>query len=104
MAACVPAGARMGGDRTGAGSGRRKPAGRSASVGRDGGVAKAAADPFGCGFPWATFDTTTQGAGLAVTAREYDQLTHTTGSADYGSRWLGNILGRQRLGCLAHRW
>jgi endoglucanase len=64
----------------------------------DGAVAKASSDPFGFGFLWDTFDTTTHGAGLAVTASEYDQLTHSRAYAAYGSRWLGNILGANAWG------
>ena len=44
----------------------------------DGAVAQAATDPFGFGFPWATWDTTSHGAGLSVMASEYDQLTGTS--------------------------
>lgn len=32
----------------------------------DGALAQAATDPFGFGFPWATWDTTSHGAGLSV--------------------------------------
>ncbi len=64
----------------------------------DHGLAIAATDPFGFGFPWDTFDTTTHGAGLAVTASEYDRLTHTDAYAAAGTRWLGNILGANAWG------
>jgi endoglucanase len=57
-------------------------------------VAQAGTDPFGFGFPWATFDTTSHGAGLVVMASEYDHLTGTTAYASYGVQWLANILGR----------
>ncbi len=38
-------------------------------------VTQSGADPFGFGFPWDTFDTTSHGAGLVVMAAEYDELT-----------------------------
>ena len=46
-------------------------------------VAQSGADPFGFGFPWNTFDTTTHGAGLVVMASEYDELTGTDAFARY---------------------
>ena len=61
-------------------------------------VAQSATDPFGFGFPWGTWDTTSHGAGLAVMAHEYDHLTGTTTYATYGDRWLGNILGANAWG------
>jgi endoglucanase len=61
-------------------------------------VAQSDADPFGFGFPWDTFDTTSHGAGLAVMAGEYDELTGTDEYARYGSRWLGNIFGANAWG------
>lgn len=35
-------------------------------------VAQSGTDPFGFGFPWAAYDTTTHGAGLSVMAAEYN--------------------------------
>jgi hypothetical protein len=64
----------------------------------DGALAQSAADPFGFGFPWATRDTTSHGAGLAVMASEYDQLTGTGAYAGESARWLGNILGANAWG------
>jgi endoglucanase len=64
----------------------------------DGAMAQAATDPFGFGFPWATWDTTSHGAGLAVMASEYDQLTGTNTYAHFAARWLGNILGANAWG------
>ncbi len=61
-------------------------------------VAQAGTDPFGFGFPWATFDTTSHGAGLVVMASEYDHLTSTTTYASYGVQWLANILGANAWG------
>jgi endoglucanase len=61
-------------------------------------IAQAATDPFGFGFPWATWDTTSHGAGLSVMASEYDALTD---SGAYGANaigWLGNILGANAWG------
>jgi endoglucanase len=59
---------------------------------------RGAADPFGFGFGWAQWDTATHGAGLAVEASEYDQLTHTDTYATEGRRWLANILGANAWG------
>jgi endoglucanase len=64
----------------------------------DGALAQGTADPFGFGFPWATWDTTSHGAGLAVMASEYNQLTGTPTYADQNARWLGNILGANAWG------
>jgi endoglucanase len=61
-------------------------------------VAQSNTDPFGFGFPWATFDTTSHGAGLVVMAAEYDELTGTDAFASDDSRWLGNILGANAWG------
>jgi endoglucanase len=61
-------------------------------------VAQAGTDPFGFGFPWATFDTTSHGAGLVVMASEYDHLTSTTAYASYSVQWLANILGANAWG------
>jgi endoglucanase len=57
-----------------------------------------ATDPFGFGFPWASWDTTTHGAGLAVMASEYDELTGGSTYAAYGDRWIANILGANAWG------
>jgi len=64
----------------------------------DGALAQAATDPFGSGFPWATWDTTSHGAGLAVMASEYDELSGTSTYADFSTRWLDNILGANAWG------
>jgi endoglucanase len=64
----------------------------------DGALAQAATDPFGFGFPWATWDTTSHGAGLSVMASEYDQLSGTSAYADFSVRWLDNILGANAWG------
>jgi endoglucanase len=61
-------------------------------------VAQANTDPFGFGFPWGTWDTTSHGAGLSVMASEYDHLTGTTTYAAYADEWLGNILGANGWG------
>ncbi len=61
-------------------------------------VAQSGTDPFGFGFTWDTFDTTSHGAGLVVMADEYDQLTGTDAFAGYGAHWLGNILGANAWG------
>ena len=64
----------------------------------DGALAQAATDPFGFGFPWATWDTTSHGTGLSVMASEYDELTAGSTYADVGTRWLNNVLGANAWG------
>jgi endoglucanase len=64
----------------------------------DGALAQAATDPFGFGFPWATWDTTSHGTGLSVMASEYDELTAGSMYADVGTRWLNNVLGANAWG------
>jgi len=61
-------------------------------------VVQGATEPFGFGFPWATWDTTSHGAGLSVTARLYDQLAGTRTYGDLADRWLANILGANAWG------
>jgi endoglucanase len=61
-------------------------------------VSQGNTDPFGFGFPWNTYDTTSHGAGLSVMAAEYTYLTGTNAYADYANRWLGNILGANGWG------
>jgi endoglucanase len=61
-------------------------------------VTQAGSDPFGFGFPWAAFDTTSHGAGIAVMAKEYGNLTQTSTYSAFGDRWLGNILGANAWG------
>jgi endoglucanase len=61
-------------------------------------VTQAGKDPFGFGFPWNTYDTTSHGGGLVVMANEYDYLTSSTAYAKYGSRWQANVLGANAWG------
>ena len=66
-------------------------------------IAQSATDPFGFGFPWATYDTTSHGAGLGVMAAEYAYLNGPalnggTSAAIYANRQLGNILGANSWG------
>jgi endoglucanase len=66
-------------------------------------IAQSGADPFGFGFPWATYDTTSHGAGLGVMAAEYaflngPALNGGIAAADYANRQLGNILGANAWG------
>jgi endoglucanase len=61
-------------------------------------VTQSAADPFGFGFPWAAYDTTSHGGGLVVMANEYDNLTGGTAYAAYAQRWLANVLGTNAWG------
>lgn len=64
----------------------------------DNAVATAAGDPFQFGFDWAQWDTATHGAGLAVMAGEYDELSGTRDYAVWNSRWLGAVLGANAWG------
>jgi endoglucanase len=64
----------------------------------DGALTTAAGDPFEFGFPWATYDTQSHGAGLSVMASLYDQLSGTSTYADWSGRWLGGILGANAWG------
>jgi len=61
-------------------------------------VAQGAKDPFGFGFPWNVYDTTSHGFGLVVMADEYDNLTGGTTYATFASRWLANVLGTNAWG------
>jgi endoglucanase len=61
-------------------------------------VAQGSKDPFGFGFPWNVYDTTSHGFGLVVMAAEYDYLTGGTAYASYASRWLANVLGTNAWG------
>jgi len=66
-------------------------------------ITQSGTDPFGFGFPWATYDTTSHGAGLAVMAAEYaflngPVLNGSTSPAIYSNRQLGNILGANAWG------
>jgi endoglucanase len=61
-------------------------------------VTQSGADPFGFGFTWAAFDTTSHGEGLVVMANEYDNLTNSSAYGPYADRWLGNILGANAWG------
>jgi endoglucanase len=61
-------------------------------------IAQANSDPFGFGFPWDVYDTTTHGAGLAVMAREYSLLAKSDTFDQYSRRWEGNILGANAWG------
>ncbi|HEV2450508.1 MAG TPA: glycoside hydrolase family 9 protein [Streptosporangiaceae bacterium] len=61
-------------------------------------VVQGTTEPFGFGFPWDVYDTTSHGAGLSVMASEYDQLTGTQAYAAYSQEWLANILGANAWG------
>jgi endoglucanase len=70
-------------------------------------IAQSATDPFGFGFPWATYDTTSHGGGLAVMASECNSLislgasctlSNGTSAAVYATRQLGNVLGTNAWG------
>ena len=62
------------------------------------GVAQAKSDPFGFGFPWDAYDTTTHGTGLSVMAREYSFLTKPKSFDEFARRWAGNVLGANAWG------
>jgi len=62
------------------------------------GIGTAARDPFGFGFAWDQWDTTTHGAGLTVMADEYDALAGRPVYASWGQRWLDDILGSNAWG------
>jgi endoglucanase len=61
-------------------------------------VTQGSTDPFGFGFPWNVYDTTSHGFGLVVMAAEYGNLTSSTAYAPYASRWLANVLGTNAWG------
>src|SRR6516225_1769009 len=61
-------------------------------------VTQGTTEPFGFGFPWDVYDTTSHGAGLSVMASEYDQLTGTQAYSAYSQQWLANILGANAWG------
>ena len=70
-------------------------------------IAQSATDPFGFGFPWGTYDTTSHGGGLAVMASECNYLVSLgasctlnggTVAATYGNRQLANVLGTNAWG------
>lgn len=70
-------------------------------------IAQSAKDPFGFGFPWATYDTTSHGGGLAVMAAECNYLVTqganctlngSTSPGVYANRQLANVLGANAWG------
>ena len=70
-------------------------------------IAQSAKDPFGFGFPWAAYDTTSHGGGLSVMAAECNYLVtqganctlnNSTSPAIYANRQLGNVLGTNAWG------
>jgi endoglucanase len=70
-------------------------------------IAQSATDPFGFGFPWAAYDTTSHGAGLSLMAAECNYLvtqgascalSNSTSPAAYANRQLGNVLGTNAWG------
>jgi endoglucanase len=70
-------------------------------------IAQSATDPFGFGFPWNTYDTTSHGGGLAVMAAECTYLVslganctlnNSTSPAVYANRQLANVLGTNAWG------
>ena len=63
-----------------------------------GAAEQTATDPFGFGFPYASYDGTSHGQGLAITAALYDQLAGTDAWAGFGRRQLDVILGANAWG------
>src|SRR5215472_4071919 len=66
-------------------------------------ITQSGKDPFGFGFPWNTYDTTSHGGGLAVMGAEYSYLNgpalnRSTNPATYANRQLANILGANGWG------
>jgi endoglucanase len=61
-------------------------------------LTQAGTDPFGFGFTWAAYDTTSHGGGLVVMANEYDNLTGGATFQSFAHRWLANILGANAWG------
>ena len=70
-------------------------------------ITQSATDPFGFGFPWATYDTTSHGGGLSVMAAECNYLVtlganctlnNSTSPAVYSNRQLANMLGTNAWG------
>ncbi len=64
----------------------------------DAAMSVAGHDPFGFGYPWNRWDTTTHGTGLSVMASEYDELTGTATFSAQSAGWLGNVLGANAWG------
>lgn len=70
-------------------------------------IAQSATDPFGFGFKWAAYDTTSHGGGLSVMAAECNylvslgascSLNNSTSPAIYAGQELANILGTNAWG------
>jgi endoglucanase len=70
-------------------------------------ITQSGTDPFGFGFLWAAYDTTSHGGGLAVMAAECNYLVtqganctlnNSTSAAAYANRQLANILGANAWG------
>ncbi|HET7018889.1 MAG TPA: glycoside hydrolase family 9 protein [Streptosporangiaceae bacterium] len=57
-----------------------------------------AREPFGYGFAWNQWDTTTHGLGLSVMANEYDSLVGRPVYAAWGQRQLDDLLGANAWG------
>jgi endoglucanase len=70
-------------------------------------ITQSGADPFGFGFPWAAYDTTSHGGGLSVMGAECAYLvtqganctlSNSTSPATYANRQLANVLGANAWG------
>jgi len=57
-----------------------------------------AKEPFGFGFAWNQWDTTTHGLGMSVMAHEYDALAGRPAYAAWGQQQLDDVLGANAWG------
>lgn len=64
----------------------------------EGAAAQAATEPFGFGFPYAAYDGTSHGQGLAITASLHAELTGSDTWSAFGRRQLDVILGANPWG------
>ncbi|MGH2636650.1 MAG: glycoside hydrolase family 9 protein [Actinomycetota bacterium] len=64
----------------------------------DGAVDQSGEDPFGFGFPYAAYDGTSHGQGLAITALLYEGLTGDDAYAVFGRHQLDVVLGANAWG------
>lgn len=71
-----------------------------ADIGRQlrAGARQASRDPYGFGFPYAEYDGTSHGQGLAITASLHEELTGSDRWAAFGRRQLDVILGSNPWG------
>jgi endoglucanase len=63
-----------------------------------GALERSSSDPFGFGYPYAAYDGTSHGQGLAITAMLYERLTGDQAFAEFGRHQLEVILGANAWG------